>query len=183
MQGLGDEIYGRPRHLIKIHQLGQRSTKLRKFRPKTYSLHIKKSVNPISNFRLERSKHKDQGKDQGRFHQKRPSVSPLGDSLSNVFNDEDIDSQDQPRYRGIEDSSPDEEMDVEQPVFNECDSKEKTDQDRVEAGKKEDGPAQFEKIIGEVDDRSNDGHGDNSKDEVFNLKFLFRNSCRPEGLD
>ncbi len=74
-------------------------------------------------------------------------------------------------------------MDVEQLVLNECDGKEKADQDRVETGKKEDGPAEFEKIIGEIDDHPDDGHGDNSKDEVFNLKLLFENAYRPEGLD
>jgi hypothetical protein len=58
-------------------------------------------------------------------------------------------------------------MDVQQSVPDECNGKEKTDQDRIEAGQKEDGPTQFEKVIGEVDDRPSDGHGDDSKDEVL----------------
>ncbi len=74
-------------------------------------------------------------------------------------------------------------MDVEQSVFDEGNGKKKTYQNRVEAGEKEDGPAQFEKIIGKIDDRPDNGHGDNTEDEVFDLKFLSGNSGRAEGLD
>ncbi len=74
-------------------------------------------------------------------------------------------------------------MDVEQSVFDEGNGKKKTDQDRVEAGEKKDGPAQFEKIIGEIDDRPDNGHGDNAEDEVFDLKFLPGNPGRAKRLD
>jgi hypothetical protein len=74
-------------------------------------------------------------------------------------------------------------MDIEKSVFDEGDCKEKTNQDRVKAGQKEDRPTQFQVIVGEIDDRSSEGHRDNSEDEVFNLKFLSRDTCCPEGLE
>ena len=74
-------------------------------------------------------------------------------------------------------------MDVEQSVFNEGDGEEKTDQERIKACEKEDGPAHAEKIIREVDDRSDKSHGDDSEDEVFDLKLLLGNSRRAKGLD
>jgi len=56
---------------------------------------IKKSVDPIPDFCLKGPKHKDQGKNQGRLDPERSSVRLLGDGLSNVFDDEDMDGQDQ----------------------------------------------------------------------------------------
>jgi hypothetical protein len=74
-------------------------------------------------------------------------------------------------------------MDVQESVSNQGNGKEKADQERVETGQEEDGPLQFEKVIQEIDHRSSNGHGDDSKDEVFDLKFLSGDSRRPEGLD
>ena len=74
-------------------------------------------------------------------------------------------------------------MDIQQPVSNERNGKEKTDQDGVKAGEKKDGPSKFEKVIKKVDDRPSSRHGNDSEDEVFDLKLLSGNPCRPKRLD
>ncbi len=92
---LDHETANRLHELIDLDQVDDFSTKLQEFHPILETLHIEKSVDEIFSLSLKGPQQVDESDDQTAFHQKRPNRIGMGDHLSNVFDQKNVDRENQ----------------------------------------------------------------------------------------